>query len=178
MKPIDLSINGETVTVDTDSLLVINDVGGDMDVVAAQMGYWATLHASAERERVQADAYYRQWRAESGKALLDEDPKLAEWKVKQLIEENKTFKTLKSALSEAVRNVTIAKGLYDALKTKANMLQSKGAMMRAELDATSMSTSSEARRTGKRSTESLNAGVRGTFSKSDVKKKNKKTTKA
>jgi phage shock protein A len=176
LKAIELKVNGELISVDADDLLTIENVGDDMDCVAAQMGYWATIHAAAERERVQADSYYRQWRAEAGRAMLHEDPKLAEWKVKQAIEADKTFQTLKNALAESARNVTIARGLYDALKTKASMLQSKGAMMRAEMDATDMSTKESVKKTPKKSTAELSEGIRGTFK--TKKKKKKKTTKA
>ncbi len=140
MATIEMEINGKPVDVDLDDLLVITDVGNDMDMVAAQMSFWASLHAEAEAEKIKVDTYYRNWRAKVGQKLLETDPKLAEWKVRQLIESHRNFEALKEAISRAAHNTTVTRGIYESLRTKANMLQSKGAMMRAELDATGMST--------------------------------------
>lgn len=165
MKKVEMTINGEAIKVDVDDVLEISDLDSDMSTVAAQMGYWASLNASAERERVQADSFYRQWRAESGKRLIEKDPKLAEWKVRQEIEAADAFKKLKNALAEAVRNTTITRGIYEALRTKASMLQSRGAMMRAELDATGMKTLSDTPTKPKKSMSELNDGVRKALKK-------------
>jgi len=92
------------------------------------------------KEKVEAEAHYRHWRAKVGEKVLVVDPKLAEWKVKQKVESDSSFLKYKTALALAEHNVTLAKSAFDALDKKANQLQSKGAMHRSELDATGMYT--------------------------------------
>lgn len=139
---VQIEVDGKPVEADLDEQLEIGDVSTDMEKVAAQMAYWGAVWASAEAEKLSADAYYRQWRAEAGRSLLESDPKLAEWKVKQDIEAQPKFAKIKQGLATAMRNATLSKAIYESFKTKASMLQSKGAMLRSELDATGMSTKS------------------------------------
>lgn len=145
----ELTINGKVIDVDLDDLLVIKNVSSDMDRVAAHMSFWATVNAEAESEKVRVDTYYRKWRAKTGQALLKSDPKLAEWKVRQLVDAQPKFDALKEAIARSVSNATVTRGIYESLRTKANMLQSKGAMMRAELDATGMHTPSSSKQSGR-----------------------------
>lgn len=135
-----IEVDGKPVEADLDEQLEIGDVSSDMERVAAQMAYWGAVWASAEAEKLSADAYYRQWRADAGKTLLESEAKLAEWKVKQEIEAQSKFAKIKQGLATATRNATLCKAIYESFKTKASMLQSKGAMLRSELDATGMST--------------------------------------
>jgi hypothetical protein len=137
---IEIKVDGQPVKGDVDELLEIGDVSEDMDKVAAQMAYWGAVWASAESEKEQADSYYRQWRANKGKELLEANDKLAEWKTRQEIESDPKFMKIKQGLATAIRNATLCRALYESFRTKANILQSKGAMMRAELDATGMHT--------------------------------------
>ena len=140
MKPTIIKVRGEEVKVDRDKLMLIKDVSRDMDRIASLMSYWGEVWAAAEQERIEVDGYYRQWRANKGIEIAEAEPKLAEWKVKQRIEADETFYKLKQGIALATRNATIAKTTYESLKTKGSMLQSKGAMMRAEMDSTGMHT--------------------------------------
>jgi hypothetical protein len=146
-KVVDMVINGEPIKVDVAKMLDINDLSDDMDKVASQMGYWGSLWAAAEGERELADAFYRQWRAQTGKKIVDADSKMAEWKVRQAIEAHSKFIEIKGKLSQAIHNATLCKTVCEAWRIKSNMLQSKGAMMRAELDSTGMSTKKKNRKT-------------------------------
>lgn len=137
-----IKVNGVEVVLDSDVDLAVGDLSGDMDQVAAQMGYVANLWAEAVYEQDCADAYYRQWRAQLTEQILDKDPKLAEWKVKAKIEAHPQFMALKKALAQAESNVINLRSYFDSFSKKANQLQSKGAMSRSELDATGMSTPS------------------------------------
>ena len=138
--PVKLIVNGVKIEIDTDDLLIISDVNTDMSQVSAQMAYYSSIHAAAEEERVQMDTVYRKWRAHTGLKILEKDPKAAEWKVRQMVEAEPQFEKLKYALARAVHNTTLTRGIYESLKIKAQMLQSKGAMLRAELDSTGMTT--------------------------------------
>jgi len=141
---VELVVNGDKVQVDLEEILSIQDISRDMDQVASQMSYWGAVWAAADEESQRADAHYRKWRAETGQRILSANEKTAEWKVKQDIESDETFLKLKSSLAQAAHNVTLAKAIFEAFKIKANMLQSKGAMARAELDSTGMATKVEA----------------------------------
>lgn len=135
-----IKVDGVDVDLDIDSELTISDVGGNMSMIAAQISYWGRLWAAAEREKEQAESSYRYWRAQRGKEILDGQPKLPEWRVRQEVEATRKFLKYKYAISEAIRNVVALKATYESFKVKASMLQSKGAMMRSELDATGMVT--------------------------------------
>lgn len=139
---IDMMVNGEPVKADVAEELEIVDISDDMDRVASQMAFWGAVWASAEQESAAAEAYYRNWRAIQGKKIAEKNEKMAEWKIRQALEAKETFSQIKQGLANAAQNVILAKTMYEAFKTKASMLQSKGAMMRAELDSTSMRTPS------------------------------------
>lgn len=123
------------VFIDVDADLAINDVNVDMARVSAQMGFWGDVWASAQEELTRADTLYRAWRALFTKNLLNDGSSLAEWKVKVEIESNENFVKYKQKIAEAERNVTLARTQFDAYETKSRTLQSKGAQMRATLDA-------------------------------------------
>ncbi len=144
-----IRVDGHEVTLDTEGDLTVGALSGDMDKVASQMGYWGNVWAAAVEEAGKADAFYRQWRAQTIMAILDSDPKLAEWKVKAGVEVHPTFVKYKSALALADANVIAAKTAFDSFSKKANTLQSKGAMSRAELDATGLYTPVEPRKAPK-----------------------------
>ena len=134
-----LMVDGHEVEADAGELR-ITDVSSGMDTVASVMAYWGSVWAAAEAESKRVDSHYRAWRAEFGKQILEANPKAAEWKVKQEIESSPKFGKYKEAIAQADRNSLLLKTRFESLKTMGSMLQSKGAMMRSELDSTSMST--------------------------------------
>jgi hypothetical protein len=139
-KSIDIKVDGETIRAPIFNDLTIRSIGNEMDSVAAQMGYWGVVLAAASEDFAAADAVYRNWRATTTNALLDADPKLAEWKIKAKIEADSMFLTLKNKIAKAERNVIILEKVVDAYSKKANQLQSRGANMRAEMEKTGIYT--------------------------------------
>jgi hypothetical protein len=135
---IEMKVMGEDVRVNLDDELEIGDVSSDMNAIAAQISFWGAVWASAEKEAIKSEAYYRAWRARTGERISNADSKKPEWKVRQEIEASSEFVKLKDAIAQATHNATLAKTTCEAFKSKASMLQSKGAMMRAELDTTGM----------------------------------------
>lgn len=135
-----IKVNGVEVSLDTDVDLGVGDLTGDMDSVAAQMGFWGSVWSAAVQEIGDADAHYRHWRAQKANEVLKADPKLPEWKVRNRIESDPKFLVYKHALAVADNHVTLAKATFMSFDKKSNQLQSKGAMSRSELDATGMST--------------------------------------
>jgi len=139
-----IEVEGEIVKLD-DSELTITDIDKDMNEAASLMSYWGKLWGIAEGEKELADARYRAWRAEFGKQMLEADPKLAEWKVKQAVEASSKFMKHKEAIATTTRNATVLKARFESFKARASLLQSKGAMLRAEFESTGMNTRSKAR---------------------------------
>jgi hypothetical protein len=168
---VSMSVNDEKVTINVDEQLEIHDLSLEMDQVAARMAYWGDVWAAAEAERERADAYYRKWRAELGQKILAANDKAAEWKVRQDIEADSAFYKLKDAIASATYNATMAKVIYESFRTKASILQSKGAMARAEIDSTGMTTKREAKST---STESERAAKVDAMRTINAKKKTSK----
>ncbi len=140
-----ITVNGNEVQLDIDVDLQIGALSGDMDKIAAQMGFWASVWAAAVREAEEADAHYRAWRGRMVGQILDSEPKLAEYKVNARINANDQFLKYKHAQAMASEHVVLAKGLFESLEKKSNQLQSKGAMSRSELDATGMTTPADPR---------------------------------
>lgn len=136
---LNIVVNGEEIDIDLDDELRIGDIDEDMKTIAVSIAYWGSILASAEEEKVRVDAYYRRWRAQKGESFLEAEPKTSEWKIRQKIESMEQFDVLKTGIARAAKNSLIAKSMFDAFCRKANMLQSKGAMMRHELSADNMS---------------------------------------
>lgn len=139
---LDLVVVGEHFTAPIVADLTIDSIGDDMDVVAAQMGYWGNVLGAAVYEVVMADARYRSWRANFGIAVA-EDPKtksLAAHKIKDLLEASPQFLEHKEAIAATKRNVTTLEKLFRSFETKGNQLQSRGAKERAVLEKTGIAT--------------------------------------
>jgi len=139
-KIIQLKIGGEDIEIDLSEELEIHDVGEGQTRVASQMAYWGEVWALAERESIQIDALYRGWRAKMSNGAMEANPKLAEWKIKALVEADDKFKFLKNSIADAKRNVVVSKSIFEAFRSKAAVLSSKGAMDRAVYERTGMTT--------------------------------------
>lgn len=137
----ELEVQGMRILYDVNAEARIGpDLDQEMDRVSAQLAWWGSVAASAAKEAADADSYYRQWRAQRTKDLLQADPKIAEWKVKAEIEASEAFLELKYGVALANENAQLAVAMVQALKEKANLLPSKGARARAELEASGMTT--------------------------------------
>jgi hypothetical protein len=135
-----INVGGHELVCHVDAELDIGDVTEGMTKVASQMGFWASVWASAAEQQMDVDAHYRAWRATRTRELLSEDPKLAEWKLKAELESDPNFLKYKRAIAHAERAVILARGMFEAAEGKSRVLQSRGAMMRDEMHATGMST--------------------------------------
>lgn len=124
-----ITVDGVRVNVDT-SELTIDSIDQAQRTSSRMIAFWASVWGAAEAEREVADAKYRQWRAQATKALLDDDPKLAEWKVKAAIEAHADFLRLKNALAKAIDHATTARGMWEACIRRSNLAQSVGANKR------------------------------------------------
>ncbi len=136
---LEISVSGTKVTVDSSELTIV-EISEAMDTVAARMAYWGSVYAEAEAELERADHSYRNWRANHAKLVAQRSDKPPEWKVTAEIEAEPLFLKFKEGIARGTRNVTLLKAIYEAFKVKASLLQSKGAILRAELEATGMHT--------------------------------------
>jgi hypothetical protein len=128
----EIRVAGQVVKVDVTDLKIGN-VDSDMAQVSAQMAWFGAVYAAAKEQEIVLDSNYRHWRANKAAAILKSEDKLAEWKVKNLIEGDKTFLELKALIAAAAKDTEAAKVMYESFRVKASLLQSKGANMRAEI---------------------------------------------
>lgn len=130
-----IKVQGQTIKVKTgkgSDFWTSKDISRDMDRVASLIAWWGSVKGAAMQEAETVDAFYRQWRARKALEILERDPKLAEWKVKALIEADPEFARVKAGIAKAQENVEVATVMVRAAEKKANILQSRGANLRAE----------------------------------------------
>ena len=128
----DINLNLEEMT--------IRDISSEQSQIASKMAWWGAVEAYAASKQFALVAMYRNWRASYSKAILEREPKLAEWKVKAQIEADDQFVDIKKEIGEAERVVLLARRTYGALEKMANQLQSIGAAKRGEMKLTGMNT--------------------------------------
>lgn len=125
----EIVVDGVKVPIRT-SDFAITDIDQAQRTSTEMIAFWASVAGSAEKEAEQADALYRQWRANATNKVLDKDPKTSEWRVKAVVEAHPDFLKLKNALAQAADNLATAKGLMEAAIRRANLAQSVGANVR------------------------------------------------
>jgi len=127
----------EVVTLGDDSdLFISSNISEDMTKVSAQLAYWGSVLAHAKKEQVLVNAFYRRYVAqERSKIVENSSSKVSEWKVKDRVESSDAFIKHKQAIAESEKNVELCDKMVRAFDKKANLLQSKGASLRAELNA-------------------------------------------
>jgi hypothetical protein len=135
-----ITVNGTEIEFSTKTHFPVGDVSDDMRDVSALMAWWGSVWAAAAAEQINADAFYRAWRAQTSEKMLAEDGKLSVEKLKNKVEAHPEFLKCKKALALAEENVTLAKAAFNSLDKKANLLQSLGANFREERRATGLTT--------------------------------------
>jgi len=148
-----VNIRGEEVDV-SGELRIGGDLGKEMSRLPGQVAYYGGALAEAQALEAQVTAQYRAWRAKQIEAVLESEPKLAEWKVKAKLEALPQFMQHKEAIARTEKVVRDLWAVYEAFLRKADMLRSKGARQRAELEAsggisTSLDPDEKATRAGK-----------------------------
>lgn len=108
-----LSEDGTTYEMDRD----VDDV--DDDVALATLAEETAAVAHAEHT---AEAEYRAWRASRTNEILEGDPKLAEWKVRSLLEEEPAFMKHKARMASFAAVRVALLGYTEAIRHRAHML--------------------------------------------------------
>jgi hypothetical protein len=139
MKKIKLKVMGEKIVVPLD-ILEINNIDESMSRAGYLMAYWGEILSQAEKEFSLAESHYRNWRANEGRKHETGKEKMTIAKIENLINSDPKFLQYKEALATAQYNVSVLLRFYDALKTQAYILPSKGARKREEMKALGMST--------------------------------------
>jgi len=136
-----IKVQGQEVELDVKDGLPIANLDQDMDRVASQMAWWGSVLAAAEREQVQCDSHYRNWRGKAWLAASEAKTKAPpEHVIKATVESKPDFLKYKEAIATAAENVALARAVFEAYSKKANVLQSRGARQRSELGAQGMTT--------------------------------------
>lgn len=131
---------GQKVELVTESGFPITDISTDLDRVAAQMAWWASVWAAAERQEIEAEATYRQWKSMAMLNALNVNPKDAEWKIKLHVEGSEMFLRHQKEKALAKEACVLAKGAFEAFSKKANSLQSRGASERGIMERQGLTT--------------------------------------
>ena len=111
-----MSVNGTEISFNLDDLQEL-----EADELTGLIARWGHVKAEAQCELMRVDNSYRSFRADCGVAMLAKDAKLAEWKVKQIIEDHPTFGQMKEGLALATRNLMLADAVLTALTSRAHM---------------------------------------------------------
>lgn len=135
-----IEIDGQTIILDVEADLAMGDITEDMNAIAGLIGWYGRVLAYARRllDDATDNAKYN-----AGLFLenrIAKDGKEAEWKAKTAYEGSKTFLESRRAISRARELVGRLDAAYDALTVKADILRSKGALLRTELGADEMTT--------------------------------------
>ena len=96
--PVTLS-NGNSYDVDLSESL--ERVKTEDSTIPDELLFFGKLLGALEREKILAEATYRQWRAVLIRSTLGTDPKKAEWKVKADVEANPQFTNHKQRMASA-----------------------------------------------------------------------------
>lgn len=118
-----VKVNDQVMSIDLGEELRIANIIADRQEVVSKMAFWGAVAAAAAEARDIEDLAFRHWHANSRKAHLDEDPKLASWKVETFIEATAEFRLMKERMIEADRNYASARVLQEAYRRKAKLIE-------------------------------------------------------
>jgi len=126
-------ISGKAVVMDVEADTESLDMDEDMSTVAGTIAWYTQVLAAARQHCDLVEARYRVWQSKQLKEYVIDDPKVAEWKAKAALNAEPEFMEHKTAQAEAWALVNRLDGAVKALAVKADMLRSRGAMLRTEI---------------------------------------------
>lgn len=136
-RPLEVTLPGlGTFTVDIDADASIHDLDQDMDEAAPLVAWYGRLTAASRQEVDRLEGIVKRAKARKLLGLIEYDPKLAEWKAKAEMEGDKAIEELQTQLNRAWYVANTLSAAYEAMKVKADILRSKSAMFRAEMERT------------------------------------------
>jgi hypothetical protein len=117
MDPIQLKIEGKQATADPRGVLT-----GPIEDLPEELARWRMLAATARREAARVDAEYRQWRALAQTAILADEPKIPEWKLKGRIEADSEFAMWKQGASKATWQAEVCAAMAEGIQATITLL--------------------------------------------------------
>lgn len=143
MNTLTITVDGVSHTLDIEGDCASVDIDEDMTTIAPMLAWYGRLLAQARWSVDVLEADLKRWKAATTAAVLADNPKLAEWKVKAEVESQPAMNTHLRAIADAWVVANRLDSAFTALKVKADMLRSRGAMLRSELDNTNMATKND-----------------------------------
>jgi len=129
-----VTIEGQRHTLDVKGATASVDIDEDMENIAGLIGWYTQVLAAAREHSDMIEAGYRAWQAEQLLEYIQDEPRLAEWKAKAALNAEPSFLSWKTRQAVAWKLVNRLSGAVKALEVKADMLRSRGAMMRTEIN--------------------------------------------
>lgn len=81
------------------------------------------LLGELEEAVILEEANFKKWKALTVQNILDENPKLAEWKAKNQLETFAKYTTFKKVIADLKKNVKAVEAINSAFKHKSNFLR-------------------------------------------------------
>jgi hypothetical protein len=117
-----LDIDGETITVSGDELIV-HDAQAEAPKAAAAIFYWGSVAAVLRSRLEGARSDYRALRGKSYVEALTAEPKLAEWKVTAAFEASENFRQAKAIIEHWQRMYDQSQAIYQAVLARSSTIQ-------------------------------------------------------
>ena len=139
-----IEVDGREVTLDIEADTASVNLDEDMVEIAPQIAWYGRLLAAARHRTDLIESNIKRYKAIATQDIQSKaGGKLAEWKVRAEVDALPALNDLRQELAQAWEVANRLDSASNALKVKAEMLRSRGAMMRAEWGSTSMVTKSE-----------------------------------
>ena len=136
-----IEVDGREVTLDIEGDTASVDIDEDMVNIAPLIAWYGRLLAAARHTTDRLEVDIKRYKAVATQDIQAKaGGKLAEWKVRAEVDASPTLANLRYDLATAWEVANRLDTALAALKVKAEMLRSRGAMMRAEWNSTSMAT--------------------------------------
>jgi len=94
----------------------------DPKEIPQQLFDYGELLARAERQKLEIECEYREWRAAEGKAMVIKRTKLPEWKINMWLRTWPDYAKFKKAQALAEYNIWVLKAMLDSLQARLDLV--------------------------------------------------------
>lgn len=115
-KPIRIKIYQDEIELGADEFAV------DSKEIPEQIFHYGVLLARAERQKLEIECEYQEWRALEGKATVIKRKTLPEWKIKMWIRSCSQYITFKKAAALVESNIWTLKAMLSALQARLDLV--------------------------------------------------------
>jgi hypothetical protein len=135
-----MRLDGLDIELDIEADLAMGDLSEDMDAIAGQIAWYGRVLAGARRVLDNATDNGKIVVARVMEDRFARNPKEGVEKAKTAAEAHEDYAKTRKSIAAARELVGRLDAAYTALQVKADILRSKGALARSELNATEMTT--------------------------------------